>query len=82
MVQVSFGGVLHDDIEMVLIGEGLIQFDDMGVVEFAEDGNLGASFFGVLFLFLPKWYPDRTDMYLLHRVDLLALIVMHAVAHS
>lgn len=38
MMQVSFGSVLHDDVEVVLVGEGLMEFDDVGVVEFAEDG--------------------------------------------
>ena len=39
-MEIAFGGVLHDDVDVVLIVEGLKQFDDMGVTYFAEDGHL------------------------------------------
>ena len=39
-MEIAFGSVLHDYVDVVLIVEGLAQFDDMGVTYFAEDGHL------------------------------------------
>lgn len=37
-MEVSFGSKLHNNVEVVLICKGLVQFDDVGMVELAEDG--------------------------------------------
>lgn len=36
-MEVSFGSKLHNNVEVVLICKGLVQFDDVGMVKLAED---------------------------------------------
>jgi hypothetical protein len=40
LVEVALGGVLHDDVEVFLVGEELVQLDDVRVVQFRQQLDL------------------------------------------
>ena len=49
-MEISLRGVLHDNIDIGLIGEELVKFYYVGVVDFAEDLDFEAGLLGVLLL--------------------------------
>lgn len=56
MVKISFRGILHEDVDVVVVCEGIVEFYYMGVAHLAEHLHLGAGFSSALTL--P--YPDVT----------------------
>jgi hypothetical protein len=55
-VEIALGGVLHEDVDVVVVCEGVVEFYYMGVAHLAEHLHLGAGFSSALTL--P--YPDVT----------------------
>jgi len=50
IMQISLRSILHDNIEMSLIRKKLMQFDDIGMINFTKKSHLRAGLLRTMFL--------------------------------
>ena len=81
-MEIAFGSVLHDDVDMAVVVEELEQFYDVRMVQFGQDGDLGTGFLWTVFLSQLFGYSHGADMDLFHGEELFRDEVLHSVADS
>ena len=75
VAEVAAVAELHDDVQLVLLHEGVEVLDDVGVVHFAQDGHFVDSLSA-------HAHTHFGDVYLLHDVVVLVHFAPHFVDHT